>query len=74
MSANELTSKVRCQAQKGNKFMEHENELRDLRKWITKLLPRNNDYPVLNLIYHILIEAERTPIDPPMPENNHVTA
>lgn len=54
--------------------MEHENELRDLRDRITELLPSNNEYAILNLIYHILKQRANTPIDPPLPESDHATA
>ena len=43
-----------------------DDDLIALRERITELLPNNNEYAILNLIYNILIEAERTPIDPPL--------
>ena len=51
--------------------MEHKNELRDIRERITELLPNNNEYAILNLIYHILLQANSTP---PMPESDHATS
>jgi hypothetical protein len=42
------------------------DEMCALRERITELLTINNEYAILNLNYNILIEAERTPIDPPL--------
>ena len=46
--------------------MEIDDDLDALRERITELLPNNHEFAILNLIYNILIEAERTPIDPPL--------
>ena len=50
--------------------METDDDIDEIRKWITKLLPRNNDYPVLNLIYHMLIQSTSTTIEPPLSVQN----
>lgn len=46
--------------------MEIDDDLDALRERITELLPTNNEYAILNLIYHILIQSASTPIDPPI--------
>lgn len=46
--------------------MEIDDDLDALRERITELLPTNNEYVILNLIYHILIQSASAPIDPPL--------
>ena len=46
--------------------METSDDLGNFRELIREKLEANNEYAILNLIYHILIEAERNPIDPPL--------
>lgn len=46
--------------------MEIDDGLDALRAQITELLLTNNEYAILNLIYHILIQSASTPIDPPL--------
>lgn len=48
------------------KKMEIDDDLDALRERITELLPTNNEYAILNLIYHILIQSASMPIDPPL--------
>lgn len=44
------------------------DEMCALRARITELLPINNEYAILNLIYHILLQSTVTTIEPPLSE------
>ena len=66
MVVQEGTPSEEKRQQEKTKKMEIGDDLCMLRERITELLQNNNEYAILNLIYNILIEAERTPIDPPL--------